>query len=188
MLNGVAFKEGRCFCPRYTSLLSRNVQLLRVSSALAGDPRLSYRVNTSYLARTFPTKRVSRVINFTGSLIGRSCILARPNPLPTTNEIKVTRRQLIVISPLCILSFFARWSRKCRKTWGYTSIVFNGALYETLAGKFESDFNGFNDRKMAVISFNAQFERWILMLIRPNNSSSSFVSYKEDVMKKKRKN
>lgn len=102
MLNGVAFKEGRCFCPRYTSLLSRNVQLLRVSSALAGDPRLSYRVNTSYLARTFPTKRVSRVINFTGSLIGRSCILARPNPLPTTNEIKVTRRQLIVILPLCI--------------------------------------------------------------------------------------
>lgn len=51
----------------------------------------------------------------------------------------------------------------------------------------ETDFNGFNDRKMAVISFNAQFKRWILMLIRPNNSSSSFFSYKEDVMKKKKK-
>lgn len=188
MLNGVAFKEGRCFCPRYTSLLSRNVQLLRVSSTLAGDPRLSYRVNTSYLARTFPTKRVSRVINFTGSLIGRSCILARPNPLPTTNEIKVTRRQLIVILPLCIFHSLHDDHENVEKLEDIRRSCSMVPSMKLWRENLNPDFNGFNDRKMAVIFFNAQFERWILMLIRPNNSSSSFFSYKEGVMKKKRKN
>lgn len=120
-------------------------------STLVGDARLSYRVNTSYLARTFPTKHVSRVINFTGSLIGRGCILARTidppsleflpiSPYLRTDGIKVTR-QAYRYSSIMYLSFFVPfldrpWPRNFIAKMSMAKV--NGAVSETLAGKFES--------------------------------------------------